>query len=302
MPNIFSAFTSAFSAHRETASAQEGEVRLSVMVAHGADRDLIGAVRDALYPQIATARLYIAAFGEGRAMPPVNNLSNAAIIMADRDITSASTLYTSYALCNIPSCIIVAPEEDIIASLLDAGVLPVDILVCKASEVAQHLGNWLVKNLSDLAVALGQSFICCRRARARLAVNESVRNNAVLGALTFLKRSDLPGMLISEIVMQVKICETYGFSLDSSRLRELIPMVGSAFGLRGVARILVHHTPLPRFVINAGIAAAATYAMGWGLMTYYELMAKRRDMPVMAEVISIDITPNTVKPDEPVTA
>ncbi len=302
MPNIFSTFTSAFSAHRETASAREGELRLSVMVAHGTDRDLISVVRDALYPQTVGARLYIAAYGAGMTMPPVNNLSNAAIIIADRDITSALTLYTSYALCNIPSCIIVTSEEDIILSLMDAGVRPVDILVCKASEVAQRLGSWLVKNLSDLAVVLGQSFICCRRARARLAVNETVRNNAILGALTFLKQSDLPGMLISEIVMQVKICETYGFSLDSSRLRELIPMAGSAFGFRGVARLLVHHTPLPRFIINGGIAAAGTYAIGWGLMAYYELMAKRRDTPVMAEVVSIDITPDTAHVDEPVTA
>lgn len=281
---VFDQVAKAFSARKKAADAGgDKEVRIAVMVSDGAAPAMGAALRQALRPETAAARLYIAGFGDAAALPPVNGLSDAAVVLASGRDALAAELARSYRGAGVSCCVLV-PDRDEAAFVAAEGVSAADVLCCDASGVADALGGWLVGSLPDLAEALGASFACCRRAEAHRVVLEAARNNALVGSLAFLKEADMPVMMATEIAMMYKVAHTYGLSLDAARLKEVGAIVASSFALRGAARAAVRLLPLPAFLVKAAVAAAGTYGVGRGLVAYYDAVACG-PAPVAAEAV-----------------
>lgn len=270
---VFDQVARAFSARKSAAAAADGpEVRLAVMVDDRTPPDLAAAVREALVPQTANARLYIAGFGAAQALPPVNGLSDAAVVVAGSDAALAGELYRCYRAAGVPCCVMVSGREAS-SACTGCGVEAADVLACGSADVESLLGSWLVAALPDLSAALGACFPCCRHAQARTVVLEATRNNALVGALAFLKEADMPVMMATEIAMVYKMAQTYDLPLDAGRLKEIAAVVASSFGLRGVARLAVRALPLPSFLVKSAVAGAGTFAVGKALMAYYDSLA-----------------------------
>lgn len=285
---VFDQVAKAFASRKKASSAaSDHEVRLAVMVADTVDPALGAAVRAALTPQTGSGRLYIAGFG-GEALPPVNGLSDAAVVLVGRDSALAAELCRSYEAAGVPCCALVE-NRSLAEAMSQERVDGSRILVASASDAGASLGAWLVQTLPDAAASLGACFPCCRTARADTVVLEATRNNALVGALAFLKEADMPVMMATEIAMMYKMADTYDLPLDGGRLKEVAAIVASSFGLRGIARLAVKALPLPGFLIKSGVAAAGTYAAGKALMAYYErLSAAPAPMPV--EVVPGPVT------------
>lgn len=280
---VFDQVAKAFSARKKAADAGgDREVRLAVMVSDAAPADMAAALRLALRPETCAARLYIAGFG-GTALPPVNSLSDAAVILAAGRDPLAAELARSYRSAGVACCVLTADPNS--ASYLSSeGVAASDVLCCDAAGAADVLGAWLVGALPDLSDALGAAFACCRRAQAQAVVLEATRNNALVGSLAFLKEADMPVMMATEIAMMYKVAHTYDLPLDASRLKEVAAIVASSLGLRSVARAAVRLVPLPAFVVKAAVAAAGTYGVGRALVAYYDGLVSE-PAPVPAEVV-----------------
>ena len=174
MIRAFDQIFKAFSSRRQAAADETAQVRLAVAVDLGADRELARAVRAALLPRTATAKLYVAGYGPRGGMPAVNGLSDAAVVLAGPSAVSAAALWRAYGAAGVPCCVLAGPAAARAAA--EAGVRGGNVLACDAAGVAEGLGSWLVGALPERASALGAGFACCRRARALLAAREAARD------------------------------------------------------------------------------------------------------------------------------
>lgn len=284
--NVFDQVAKAFAARRKAAQASgDREVRLAVMVGDRVPAEMAAALRDALCPETAEARLSVVGYGAHGALPAVNALSDAAVVLAQPGDALGAELVRSYRAAGVACCMVVEDGGDGCHELDDD--LVADVLACTPESLADALGGWLVAALPELAVALGEAFACCRRAQARALALEAARNNALVGSLAFLKDADMPVMMATEIAMMYKMAGTYGLPLDAARLKEVAAVVASSFALRGTARAAVRLLPLPAFLVKAAVAGVGTYAVGQGLMAYYDALAAPAS-PVEAEMIAVE--------------
>lgn len=257
-----------------SASGDEGgEVRLAVSVACDAPLDLARALRASLRPRLSTGRLYVSGFGGALGMPPVNGLSDAALVLCGADVEAAACIYRSYREIGVP-CAVVAPSPQMARDLSVRFGAWGDVLVSTAERVPECVGAWLVGTLEDRAGVLGANFPCCRRARARGVVRAAARDNALVGALVFLKDADMPVMLANQAAMAVRLAGLYGVPLDASRAVDLAALAVWALLMRSCARRLTSALPLPEFAVKAAVAAAGTYAAGGAAAAYYACLAE----------------------------
>lgn len=272
MNKLFEQLSRAFAARSGAERAASGEVRVAVMVAFDAPSGMALSARRGLAPRTARALLYVAGFGEpgrGRAAA-VNSLSDAAVVLPGGDMALAARLRASYLEAGVPCCVAAGGAAQARAAL-EAGVPAADLAVCAGG--AEGVGRWLVGALPDKAAALAAGFPCCRRTRALQVAGEAARDNAMVGALTFLKGADMPAMLATEVAMTFKMASAYGLPLGARRSAELACVAASSAGLRGVARAAVRALPLPEFAVKSAVAGLGTYAMGRALMALYGRMA-----------------------------
>lgn len=292
---VFDQLKKAFSARREVRAEAAQEVRLTVMVAADVAPATALAVRAALRPQNATGKLYVAAFGApDGAYPAVNTLSDAAVILAGSRFDLTAELYRAHHAAGVPCCVVVTSDGGArdAARLAESGVSVCHLLPGDPSNVAAVLGGWLVEALPSLGPALGASFPCCRHARALCVTGEAARNNALVGALPFLNAADMPAMMATELAMALKLADTYGLELNEARLPEAACVAASSLGLRALARLAARRVPLPSVVLNTGVAALGTYAVGRALMAYYEhLSAAGAQEPRPAQIVTIEPVP-----------
>lgn len=155
-----------------------------------------------------------------------------------------------------------------------------------------ELGGWektlerILEDKPDLALALARSFPVFRPMVARRIVQQTALVNAEFAMLSGLVEQvpllgaiGIPGAAFSDIVvltknqvmMTLRLAAIYGLEVDfQSRLAELAPLLGNAFGWRAIARELVGLVPVVGFVSRAAIAYAGTITAGRAMQFYYE--------------------------------
>lgn len=152
-------------------------------------------------------------------------------------------------------------------------------------EIARKSGAILHLNPS-FDVSLAYRFPILREAMARKLTAGTANQNMIIALASSLP-TNLPiiGVIIGLLAVagetavltmnQVKLClqlaGLYGQDLNLiDRLKELWPVVGSAFGLRTIARGLVGFVPLAGPTIKAAIAYGGTVMVGEGARWYYQ--------------------------------
>src|SRR5262249_20755394 len=83
--------------------------------------------------------------------------------------------------------------------------------------------------------------------------------------------SDIVVLTKNQAMMTLRLAAAYGLSVDyKSRMKELAPILGNAFGWRAVARELAGVIPGVGFLVRATIAYAGTVTVGKAAQLYYE--------------------------------
>lgn len=163
-------------------------------------------------------------------------------------------------------------------------ILQAEPLTADEALLAQTLAR-IIMERPDLRLSLARHVPAFRPAAVTQVVNEASWENARIALLSALPGiipfTDflLPATAIGDTflltknqgLMLLRVAAAYGLPVDlRARTRELLPVVGSAFGWRAVARELVGLVPGGIGVaVKATIAYAGTYTVGKAAAIYY---------------------------------
>ncbi len=171
-------------------------------------------------------------------------------------------------------------QEVVLGSL----VLQADLLTSDEAALASALAQIAVEH-PDLRLALACHIPAFRPAVTAQLIGESSWDNAKMAVMTalpgILPFGDvlLPATAIGDMIiltqnqaqLLLRIAAAYGLPPDiRERTRELLPVVGSAFGWRAVARELIGLVPGGiGVVVKGSVAYAGTYTVGKAAAIYY---------------------------------
>jgi len=169
-----------------------------------------------------------------------------------------------------------APPESLI---LDA-----DPLTADEAHLAETLAKMVLAH-PELRLSLARHVPAFRPAVSAQLIGEASKDNArialisalpgILPMTAFLSPATALGDMFvltrNQITLLLKIAAVYGKEIDlRARTKELLPVVGSAFGWRAAARELIGLVPGGiGLVVKGSIAYAGTYTVGKAAMIYY---------------------------------
>jgi len=178
-----------------------------------------------------------------------------------------------------------------VGSYADTRNAPPESLILEADPLTAdegHLAATLAKLVlahPDLRLALARHVPAFRPAVVGLLISDSAKHNAKIALLSalpgvipftdFLMPATALGDMVlltkNQILMLIKIAAAYGREVDlRARVRELLPVVGSAFGWRMVARELIGLVPGGiGLLVKGSVAYAGTYTVGKAAAIYY---------------------------------
>ena len=166
----------------------------------------------------------------------------------------------------------------------DSIALDADALTADETRLAQALARIVVDH-PDRRLALARRLPAFRPAVAAQLIQEAAWDNAKLaivsalpGVIPFtdvlLPATALGDMVLltrNQVLLLLRIAAAYGQEVDlRARVRELLPVVGSAFGWRALARELLGLLPGGiGVVVKGAVAYAGTYTVGKGADIFY---------------------------------
>jgi len=190
------------------------------------------------------------------------------------------------ALCFIQEPKSLEKKEEIERMLDYLFISGFDWLAAPSEENIRKKAEIILKLNQKYDVALAFRFPILREEMAKKLIHDTGVQNMIIALASSLP-TNLPiiGIIIGLLavagettvltVNQLKLClqlaGLYGLNMSIlERIKELWPLVGSALGLRAVARSLVGFIPLAGPTIKGAIAYGGTYMVGETVRWYYE--------------------------------
>lgn len=147
---------------------------------------------------------------------------------------------------------------------------PIALTAGMASQMCDDLGAWIVDVFTESRLAFANAFPFVRRPLSLESVRSTSVQNAGIGLVVILPGADMPLMTLNQIKMLLQIAAAYGQPLTLARAKEMLGVIGGAFGCRALARQLASVFPGIGWAIKAGIGYGGTMAMGHALIEYFE--------------------------------
>ena len=154
-----------------------------------------------------------------------------------------------------------------------------------AEATRAKLGVPVLKTVAPLRLALAHQFPTLRRAAAEELIRESAWVNAQFALMSSLPSlipvlgfflggmADILVLTKNQAMLVFKLAAIYGRNIDDrvAVLKEIMPVIGSAFLWRTAARTAVGLAPAPISALpKAAIAYVGTYLVGQAARYYYE--------------------------------
>lgn len=147
---------------------------------------------------------------------------------------------------------------------------PIELDEEASAALDMRMGEWIAVVCREKRLAYALAFPFVRRPLALEAVSETAVQNAGVGLIPFLRAADLPIMTLNQSKMVLQIAAAYGKPLSYERAKEILVVVGGAFGCRSIARKLTGYVPALGGVVRVGVGFAGTEAMGRAIIEYFE--------------------------------
>lgn len=147
---------------------------------------------------------------------------------------------------------------------------PIALSVEDAERMRCEMGSWIVEVFEDSRLAFANAFPFVRRPLSLESVHATSVQNAGIGLVVILPGADMPIMTLNQLKMLLQIAAAYNQPLTFARAKEMLAVVGGAFGCRALARQLAGVFPGIGWAIKAGIGYGGTAAMGHALIEYFE--------------------------------
>lgn len=248
---------------------REMPIRIAIFVEADAPDGLVDAVREALHPQTANARIHVDVVGPDDVLI-VDPLADAVVGVVGGGQLLPRSLEAARDR-GVPTVALVQSlEREAWARVLGHPVR--DVIGDPDAEklVTHDLGAWFSDRLETKRLALAVNFAFMRRVVALEAVNTTAFQNAAIGTAPFLPGTDMPIMTANQMKMVLQIAAAYGEPMTAQRMRELGVVLGGAFAFRAVARTAMGFIPGFGWAIRGGIGYTGTVAMGRAAIEYFE--------------------------------
>jgi uncharacterized protein (DUF697 family) len=184
------------------------------------------------------------------------------------------------AVAALSRCDVVLAGED---APEPARIRPAEVIALADPNRAPHL---LLERRPDWHVALGRHLPGLRplvseqiiqnvsKVNAQFALVSAVPQAIPIVAPLFpaMSGADLWVLTKNQVLMVIRLAAAHGRAPEPrARIREILPVVGSAFGWRFLARQLAGFVPGAGLALKATIAYSGTYVVGRGAVFYYQV-------------------------------
>jgi uncharacterized protein (DUF697 family) len=151
-------------------------------------------------------------------------------------------------------------------------VLDTDLVTVRPGEglPVAEVARAIARVLGDGGAGLAARLPVLRDAVVDELTRSSARKNAGIAAAIFVPGVDMPVLTLNQVRLVLRIGQAYGREADSTRLPEVLGVVGAGFGLRTVARELLDFVPFAGWVAKGAVAYAGTKAIGEAARRYFE--------------------------------
>ena len=136
-------------------------------------------------------------------------------------------------------------------------------------ETIDKLLKAIVASNTRALYPLTQSFPEFRRTICNGIVTQTAFAAAIVGAIP-IPVSDLLPITAIQTAMLLKIARAFGYPLNRTRARELVPMLGAGALVREGSHQLRHRFPIPRKLIAVSVAGVWTFTLGKLAIRYFE--------------------------------
>ncbi|MBQ9058309.1 MAG: hypothetical protein IJ125_03900 [Atopobiaceae bacterium] len=243
-------------------------VRIAIFVDSEAPRDVVGWIKEAFDPQMASGRIHVELLEEKKSAS-VNSETDAAIIIcggSDSLVTAAleglvrcgvATVMVGHSALDMPQ--FESPHQEIGQAV-----------GTNRETLLGSLATWLV-DVSDKDLAIAANFPFARKAAAQSHIKATASQNAVVGVVPFIPGSDTAVMTANQVKMILEIAAIYGRTISAERIPELLGVAGGGIALRSVARSAIGLVPGAGWLIRGGLGYTGTIAMGNAMIARFEL-------------------------------
>lgn len=140
----------------------------------------------------------------------------------------------------------------------------------QAKQTFNHnMGAWVIEACTDARLAFASAFEFVRNPLASSITMETAMQNAGIALVMFIPGADMPILTLNQCKMLLEIAAVFGKPLDTSRIKEIVAVVGSGFVCRGVARQVAGAVPLLGWAVKAAVGYGGTLAMGKAATAYF---------------------------------
>lgn len=127
----------------------------------------------------------------------------------------------------------------------------------------------IVDLIPEKELALANRVPIFREVVVGRVIEQTARQNALLGAVTIIPGADMPVLTANQIKMVMDIAGAFGLALTWTRAKEVLAVVGGGFTFRAVARQLLDFVPVAGWMLKGAVAYAGTRAMGEVAVRYF---------------------------------
>lgn len=283
------------------ASAQRDEsVRVAVFVDPATPEPLAAAVRDAFMPELPTGLIHVERLEPtGRVVP--NRGTDIAVVVSGGGDELVRKAVVALLEAGIPTAVAAESALDAPrAETLEAARAGIPYIVASGTTpqaMLDRLAAWIVR-VSDKDLAFAANFPFMRRAKAEQLIRSCAAQNAAIGAVQIIPGADLPVMTANQAKLALDIACVYGRDVSPARVPELVGVIGSAFGLRTVARELVGLVPVGGWALKAGVGYSGTLALGAALIGRFEVAdgISEQEGPAWSVISGVRSAAEKIKP------
>ena len=141
-----------------------------------------------------------------------------------------------------------------------------------------EIGDAIARRLGEGATSLAARLPALRRPVSNHLIRHFSRVNGVIAAAVFVPGVDMPVLTLNQMRLVLRLALAHGEEVDANRALELATVVGGAFGLRALARELLHVVPFGGWALKGGVAYGGTRAVGEAALRYFEAGAPLADL------------------------
>lgn len=239
--------------------------QVEVLVDTSASRELVSMCRKLFEVRPGAIDLSLTGFSDTK--PTLNKDAGLSVIVAGSSAFLGRMM--EIALWSGMPCVVLSedaaalvatvPEED--ALEIARNIIEVDL--AKPREVLERdLSQWCIAHLPDMRLSLGTAFPFMRHPIAVDLTRQTAFENAVISSVFFLPGADLPLLTLNQCKLFYQIAVINEVPLSRARLADLAVVIASAFGLRGIARLVVKKLTPVGWLVRGSIAFGATMSMG----------------------------------------